>query len=135
MAQSHVQLKSFTWRFPQAMFEGYVQLDPKTRQGERPATSPRQTGHKKDPSQSSLVISLGDVPYLINNIQFEGYPQPPEDEDDIFYDLRCRKVIGKGFSYAVCVSGDQQRWLELVNYSQFDCSSTQHLCFPTMGVR
>ncbi len=118
---------------PKAISEGYVQLGTVTHSGitatqAYPGVQLSQTLPKKNSSKSSVVVSLGNMPYLLNDLKFQGYPDVERDGGNLH-------GIVTIFSYTVAVSRDQQQWIQLVNYSQFGCSTKQHLCFPTQAAR
>ncbi len=120
---------------PKGISEVYVQLGTFTYLGTTatqayPGVQLSQTLPKKNSSKSSVVVSLGNTPYLLNDLKFRGYPDVERDGGNLQ-----GIVTSKTFSYTVAVSRDQQQWIQLVNYSQFGCSTKQHLCFPTQAAR
>ncbi len=120
---------------PKAITEGYIQISTETSSSSAAQPQGRAPGFGRvrasktfqlQRNSSSEVISLGDAPYLINELELQGYPNMPS-----FFASDSSTV----FSYAIHVSRDKHQWLQLVNYAQFNCSSTQRLCFPTQAAR
>ena len=67
-------------------------------------------------------VHFGDV-YLINELQFIGYPAPGEDRTE------------EPFCYKIEVSKDGSHWVTVVNYSSLKCYSIQQLFFPKLAAR
>lgn len=127
---------------PKAISEGYVRLgnvtvQPATGLGFGGGIQLSQTLQpQRNSSRSSLVISLGDTPYLINNIQFQGYPDMAKGGLHVFGQPATPTFTpGGAFSYTVAVSRDKEKWIQLANYSRYSCYLNQQLHFPTQSAR
>ena len=70
-----------------------------------------------------ITVALNNI-YLLNNIEFEGFP---EDRKDGFRNLK--------FSYVIEISRDGTSWSLLFDFSSYSCFGRQNLLFPKQAIR
>ena len=70
-----------------------------------------------------ITVALNNV-YLLNNIEFEGFP---EDRKDGFSNVK--------FSYIIEISRDGTTWSMLFDFSSYNCFGRQNLLFPKQAIR
>lgn len=104
---------------------------------------PQQPLAFSTPPQSSVKVTLIQE-YLLNVIELEGFPNliqrlnsclPPITVGEIPVLSTNSPYLNERFSYIVRVSKSGKDWIELFNYSKYNCHHFQKLQFPTLAFK